>query len=121
MRAQRWGVATTVALAVVAASLVPASAASGGSLPGGADKLLHAVGYAALSFSVAVALRARTGRALAAVVLVVAALGAGVEVVQPTVGRTASLLDAAANLGGATAGALLRHLVATREADTLAD
>ena len=122
MRAQRWGgVAVAVVIAVVAASLVPASAGTGGGFPAGADKLLHLVGYAALSFSVAAALRTRTVRVLAAVVVAVAALGAGVELLQPLVDRTASLLDAAANLGGATAGVAIWRLVTAQPTDNLAD
>ena len=122
MRPRRWGgVATAVALAVVAASLVPAEAGAAGGLPAGADKLLHAAGYAALSSSVAAALRARTAYVLVTVVVAVAVLGASVELVQPAVGRTASLLDGAANLAGAMAGVSVYWLVTARTTDTLAD
>lgn len=101
-------VAPVLALVVLAASLAPisggVSTAVGTGL--GADKLLHAVGYAALTWTVASAVGAPTVRRLAAIVLVVTAFGAGVELVQPLVGRTASLLDALANLAGAVAGGL---------------
>ncbi|AHG04696.1 antibiotic resistance protein VanZ [Halobacterium sp. DL1] len=122
MRSPRWGaVAAAVGLVVVAASLVPGSTGAASALPANADKLLHAGGYAALSFSVAAAMRARTVRTLAVVVLAVAALGGAVELVQPAVGRTLSLLDAAANLVGASVGATIRWLVTARTADSLAD
>jgi len=101
---RRWRVVAALSvLVVLAGSLAPGSAAGG--LPAGADKLLHAVGYAAIALSLAGARRAETPRALVAVVVAAALLGVGVEVVQPVVGRTASVLDAAANLAGATAGA----------------
>jgi VanZ family protein len=90
--------------AVLAGSLAPGSAAGG--LPAGADKLLHAVGYAVIAVSLAGAQRAERGQTLVSIVLAAALLGVGVEVVQPTVGRTASALDAVANLLGATAGAV---------------
>ncbi|WP_208288683.1 VanZ family protein [Halobacterium sp. R2-5] len=112
MTPQRWRVVAVAAIvAVLAGSLAPGSTAGG--LPAGADKLLHAAGYATIAFAVAAARRARALRALAAVVLAVALFGAAVELVQPTVGRTASLLDALANLLGATAGAAVRWRTAS--------
>ena len=121
MRSQRWRVvAAAVAVVVVVASLVPAEAGATGGLPPGVDKLLHLVGYAALSFSDSAALRAQTVHKLGAIVVGVALLGAGVELVQPTVGRTASLLDAAANLAGAMAGVSVYWLVIAQTTDTLA-
>lgn len=102
-------VVAVLALVVLGASLAPipgsVSTASGGAV--GADKLLHAVGYAGLTFAVATAVSTRNPRRLAGVVLAVTAFGAGVELVQPFVGRTASLWDALANLVGSLAGALL--------------
>ena len=105
MTPRRWRVLAVVSIAaVLAGSLAPGSTAGG--LPAGADKLLHAAGYATIALSLAGAQRAETGRTLVSIVLAAALLGVGVEVVQPTVGRTASLLDAVANLLGATAGAV---------------
>lgn len=102
-------VVAVLALVVLGASLAPipgnVSTASTGAV--GADKLLHAVAYAGLTFAVATAVDTRNPRRLAGVVLAVTAFGAGVELVQPFVGRTASLLDALANLAGSLAGALL--------------
>jgi VanZ family protein len=105
MHRDRAAVAAGVAAVVVAGSLVPAPE-NGGGLPPGADKLLHVAGYAAVAWAWGRALDPPTDRGLAAVAVGAALLGAGVEVVQPTVGRTASGLDAAANLAGAVVGAL---------------
>jgi VanZ family protein len=101
---QWWTAAVLVTVTVVAASLAPASTASG--VTSGADKLMHAAGYGAIAFFVAGARNARTLRQLAVVVVAVTLIGAGVEVVQPFVGRTASVLDAFANFVGAWSGAL---------------
>ncbi|WP_232686417.1 hypothetical protein [Halobacterium zhouii] len=79
---------------------------SGGATAGGADKLLHVAGYTALAYAVAAAVRAQTPRMLAGIVLAVTVFGVGIEVVQPSVGRHASALDALANLAGAALGAL---------------
>lgn len=82
----------------------------------GADKVVHAVSYAVIAGLAVVGLavwgtrqrgsRASVGLAgLVAVVLAVAAFGAGVEVVQSVVpGRTASGADAVANAVGAVVG-----------------
>jgi len=104
--------AVGLAVVVLAASLVPAS--GGGSLPPNADKLLHLAGYAAVAFAAAMALDDDTDRALVGVALAVTAFGAGVEVVQPTVGRTASVLDALANAAGAALGVLATRVSRSR-------
>ncbi|GAA0265524.1 VanZ family protein [Halobacterium noricense] len=104
MTPRRWRVLAVVSIAaVLAGSLAPGATAGG--LPAGVDKFLHAAGYAMIALSLAGAQRAETGRTLVSIVLATALLGVGIEVVQPLVGRTASLLDAVANLLGATAGA----------------
>lgn len=112
----RWAVAAGVVAAVLAASLVPAPGGVGGGnvVPLVGDKPLHGVGYAAITWAVASAVRARTAGRLAAVVLAATAFGAGVELVQPLVGRTASSPDALANLAGAVAGSLLYALNRSR-------
>jgi VanZ family protein len=101
-------VVAVLALVVLGASLAPVpgtvSTASTGTV--GADKLLHAVAYAGLTFAVATAVDTRSPGRLAGVVLAVTAFGVAVELVQPFVGRTASLLDALADLAGSLAGAL---------------
>jgi VanZ family protein len=112
MRRQWAGRAAVFALVVLGASLVPLP--DGDGVPAGLDKLVHAAGYAAVAFAAAMAPEEDTDRALAGVVLAVTAFGAGVEVVQPTVGRTASLADALANLAGAAAGALAARVSRTR-------
>lgn len=96
-------VLVTIALGVVlATSLLPVSAAGG--LPAGADKLLHAAGYAVLALLGARALPAKAWGDLAVVALAAAGLGVAVELVQPLVGRNASVLDGAANALGAAFG-----------------
>ncbi|MFC3477407.1 VanZ family protein [Halobacterium litoreum] len=122
MKAHR--VAAAVALAaVVGASLLPASGAGGAasSLPAGADKLLHAAGYAVVAYAAASSVDGSAPRTLVLVALGVAAVGAGVELVQPAVGRHASALDALANLAGAVAGVALNALVADWTNGGLAD
>ncbi|MCD2202706.1 VanZ family protein [Halobacterium sp. KA-6] len=105
MTPKRWRVLAVVSIAaVLAGSLAPGSTTGG--LSAGMDKLLHAGGYAVIAFSLAGARQAETGRVLVSIVLAAALLGVGIEVVQPTVGRTASLLDAVANLLGAAVGAV---------------
>lgn len=109
---RRWAAVVGVAGVVGAASLVPLSGSpAGGSplaVPGG-DKLLHAVGYAAVAYLFARARAADGGTPTAAALLAVVvatALGGGVEVLQSVVpGRTPSALDAAANAAGAVGGA----------------
>lgn len=91
-----WGVATLVLLgAVTVSSLWPAGAPA---LPGSQlnDKALHALAYAALGLPAALA-RPRRWR-WAPVALI--GWSAAIEIAQPSVGRTASLADLAANAGG---------------------
>lgn len=108
MRSPRW-VPIAVALAILAASLVPGStsSAAGGAVgPVGVDKLLHAVGYAVLAAVVLTALRRPTGREILAVVVLVTAFGGAVEILQaPVPGRTGSVLDLVADAVGAVLGA----------------
>jgi hypothetical protein len=99
-----------VALGVVlVGSLLPAPETGGtsvGLFGVGADKVVHAAGYAAVA-GLAAASRdwRRRGLAVVAVVVAVTAVGAGVEVAQSFVpGRTMSGADAVANAVGAAAG-----------------
>lgn len=79
--------------------------------PVGADKFVHAAGYAVLTTALLAASRPggrgrRTGATVA--VVLATAFGAGLEVVQATLpARAFSLGDAAANALGALAAALL--------------
>jgi VanZ family protein len=93
--------AVALALVILAASLIPAS---GTPDTGHTDKLLHAAGYAVLAWLGARALPASSRTDAAGVLVAVVAFGAGVELLQPLVGRNASRLDALANLVGAVAG-----------------
>ena len=104
---------------VLVGSLVPVPATGDVSLAGpfgvGADKWIHAAGYAVVA-GLAAATRERRDVsasprrvlrlvAVVAVVAAVAAFGAGVEVAQSFVpGRTASGADAVANTAGAAVG-----------------
>jgi hypothetical protein len=119
---ERWlGLAGLVACGLVAASLVPPTLVFGSSSGGGtttlgplglvgADKWLHAVGYAVLAGTLVPAVsRADSDRGRRRVVLlavtVATGVGLGVELLQwPHPGRTASLADATANLVGAVFG-----------------
>ncbi len=108
MRSRRW-LPIAVALAILAASLLPGStsSAAGGAVgPVGVDKLLHAVGYAVLAAVVLAALRRPTGREVLAVVVLVTAFGGAVEILQaPVPGRSVSVLDLVADAVGAVLGA----------------
>jgi VanZ family protein len=107
--------------AMLVGSLVPAPAttadvAVAGPFGLGADKWLHAAGYAVVA-GLAAASRDWRRRALALVVVVVAvaAFGAGIEVAQSVVpGRTTSSADAVANTVGAVVGVAGWALVAHR-------
>jgi VanZ family protein len=110
---RRYALPVAVATVIVLASVV--DPAGGGPEvavgPVGADKFVHAAGYAVLTAALLVAGRPfegrqRTGAALA--VVLATAFGAGLEVVQATLpARTFSVGDAAANALGALATALL--------------
>jgi len=110
---RRWAaVAVALSVLVLATSLVPVP--DGDSVPTGADKLVHAVGYAAIAFAATRAVEDPSRRALVAVVATVFGFGAGIEVVQPLAGRTASVTDALANLAGAALGALAGRVSRSR-------
>jgi hypothetical protein len=121
-RVRRVSPATLLLVAVgvvLVGSLVPAPSTGDASLAGpfgvGADKWVHAAGYAVVA-GLAAATRDRHGvtasprpvlrfAAVIAVVAAVAAFGAGVEVAQSFVpGRTTSGADAVANTVGAAVG-----------------
>lgn len=105
MTRSRWLVVAALAAVVLVASLVPGGGGSFGSPFGfvAGDKWLHAVGYAVLAGAVTFA----DGRAVVGVLAAVA-YGALVELLQLGVPyRSASALDAVANLVGAVVGAAL--------------
>lgn len=98
---------------VVVASLVPTPGSGEPVAPAGSDKLVHAVGYAALAFAVGWAREDRTTATVALAVGGATLLGGGVELAQTLVpGRDPSAFDGVANALGAGVGA-----VAWREAD----
>lgn len=105
-------------LALLVGSLIPFPAPDAGGvvLAGpfgvGADKWVHAAGYAVVAGLAAATRGPRRGLlALVAVIAVVAAVGVGVEVVQSVVpGRTTSTADAVANTVGAAVGVVCWRL-----------
>jgi VanZ family protein len=117
-RPQYRALAVALALLILAVSMIPGS---GTPDTGHADKLLHTAGYAVLAWLGARALPATSRIDAAGVLVAVVLFGAGVELLQPIVGRHTSLLDAIANLVGATAGLVCWHVRATSTADPLAD
>ena len=94
-----------IAAAILAASLVPGGGGGGAVAGIGVDKLLHAGGYAVLAAAALAACRRVDARSALAVFLLVTALGGAVELLQaPVPGRSASVLDLAADAVGAAAG-----------------
>ena len=98
-----WIPAIAFAMAMTAASLVPASGAGAGGFvmfgPIGMDKWLHAAGFAVLIVLTAGPVDDRRG--LIAIALLAAALGGAIELAQIKVpGRTADPADWAADLAG---------------------
>lgn len=114
-RSVRYGLVVAWAGAVLAASLVdpPGSGVPAVGPLGlvGLDKWLHLGAYAGLATLVGYATLARDRRALAAAVLLAAAYGVGVELLQaPLAARTADPVDAAVNALGAVLGAAVWRL-----------
>jgi len=110
---RRWLALTAGAIALVYAAMVPlpgglAGTAAGPALPQplgiGLDFWLHAAGYGSLAVLLASFVDARSGRALALVLVAVAVFGGVTELLQvPIAGRTASVGDVAADVVGAWA------------------
>lgn len=100
-RRQYRALAVGVAVLILAVSLIP-----GSGMPdtGHVDKLLHAAGYAVLAWLGARGLPATSRTDALGILVAVVLFGAGVELLQPLVGRNASVLDAMADLVGAVAG-----------------
>lgn len=116
-QAVRYVPAAAFAASVLVASVVDPSGGvpSSAVLGLGADKWLHLATYATLALLLAFAALARTPRVLAAVVLLAAAYGGGIEAVQSFLpARTCDLADAAANAAGALLGAGAWYLAVVR-------
>jgi VanZ family protein len=117
-RPVRYGLVVAWAGAVLAASLVDPPS---GGVPAmgpfglvGLDKWLHLGAYAGLAALFGYATLARDRQALAVAVLLAAAYGVGVELLQaPLAARTADPVDAAANALGAVLGAAVWWLGTT--------
>lgn len=108
---RRWLPALALALVLLVASLVPL-AQNGGAVPvllGVAlDKWAHAVGYGAFTVALASGRRAGTRSAVAVLVAVAIAYGAGIETLQGLLAsRSTSVADLLANgVGAVVAGAV---------------
>lgn len=99
-----------VALVIVALTLVPAQVTPLREIAH-IDKLWHALAFATLILPAALL----DPRAVRLILPMGLALGLGIELIQPLVGREASALDVAADLGGLVLGLVLgraarRHL-----------
>jgi len=95
----RW---TLAALATAVALVATLSPPGPGALPA-PDWALHAGGFGLLAALYALALDGRRAKpVLAGAFCLAVGLGAGIELVQPVFGRTASLSDFVANAAGAT-------------------
>lgn len=96
--------AAMIAIAVGTLTLTPVPSAS--LMMGGIDKVYHALAFAALIFPLIVT---DSRRWFWAVPLVIA-YGGAIELIQPTVGRSAEWLDFGADITGVLAGAALAEL-----------
>lgn len=93
-----------IALGIGAVTLAPPAGLP--SVPG-SDKMHHVLAFALLALPAALL----SPRMLWAVVPLAAAFGAGIEVVQPFVGRSAELADWVADMAGLAGGASLGLIV----------
>ena len=87
-----------LALIIVLLTLAPVSAPN--FIGSASDKLYHVIAFAALTFPMALLYPPRAKTVLVYAIL----LGAAIEIIQPTVGRTASVLDFVADVLGALLG-----------------
>ncbi|GAB4270003.1 MAG: hypothetical protein Kow0013_21960 [Pararhodobacter sp.] len=97
-------------LALVIASLTLTPLPGGISVPGGIDKVYHFVAFTALIFPLILTDSRRWFWAVPAAIL----YGGAIELIQPTVGRTAELLDFGADITGVLAGAALAEILHDR-------
>lgn len=104
MRWRRW-LPVSIALVILAASLVPGGSGGGTVGPVGVDKLLHVGGYAVLAAASVVTLRHGDAWGSLGVIVAVTAFGGVIELLQgPVPGRHVSALDLVADAAGAVAG-----------------
>lgn len=110
----RWsGLVLGVMLALLIASLTLTPLPADRIMTGGIDKVYHFLAFAALIFPV---ILTDSRRWLWAVPLAVA-YGGAIELIQPSVGRTADWLDFGADLTGVLAGAALAEILHDRIRD----
>jgi len=98
-----WALTLLIALGLCVTTLSPAVPSVG---PPGSDKLQHFIGFALLALPLAYA-RPQWGLRI---VVCVFAFGALIEVIQPSVGRSAEWADLAADMAGATTAVLAMRL-----------
>lgn len=92
--------ASTLLLAMIIAFLTLAPVTAPNIIGTASDKLYHVIAFAALTFPMALLYPPRAKTVLICAIL----LGAAIEIIQPTVGRTASVLDFVADVVGAVLG-----------------
>jgi VanZ family protein len=111
---RRWCPAVAVAAALLVAAVVPVAPGGGGG-PVGGDKLMHAVGYAALATALTRALEGHR-RSLALAFVAAVAYGLLLESVQaPLAYRAFDLADAVANGVGSAVGVGVKAWYRARE------
>lgn len=98
LRSKQVGISATLVLALIVAllTLTPAPAVG----PVGADKIYHLIAFAALAFPLSFV----RPKASVWIVVGVIAYGAGIELIQPYVGRSAEWGDLFADVAGAMIG-----------------
>lgn len=105
-----WGLLLGAMVAVVIAMVTLSPPAGAPPLAPGLDKVFHAAGFAALVFPM---ILTDTRRWLWVVPLAIA-YGGAIELMQPSVGRSAEWLDWGADISGVLAGAALGEMLHDR-------
>ncbi|MFU8773852.1 MAG: VanZ family protein, partial [Anaerolineales bacterium] len=108
--------ASTLLLAMIIVFLTLTPVTAPNIIGSASDKLYHVIAFAALTFPMALLYPPRARTVLICAIL----LGGAIEIIQPMVGRTASLLDFVADLIGALlgtfAGRIFGRLLLRRQA-----
>lgn len=92
--------ASTLLLAMIIVFLTLTPVTAPNIIGSASDKLYHVIAFAALTFPMALLYPPRAKTVLICAIV----LGAAIEIIQPMVGRTASLLDFVADLIGVLLG-----------------
>jgi hypothetical protein len=107
---QKLGVVLGVLIAVLVASLTLTPIPDRATSINGLDKLYHFLGFAALIFPLILTDSRRWRWAVPLTIL----FGGAIELIQPSVGRTAEWLDFGADISGVLAGAALAEILHDR-------